>query len=167
MASTVPLVREYAFVIPRLKLGIEQDSLTSIAIFCRYGSTKDVFPIGGLVDIGETAIAAGSRYCRQLVNFVIKHEQMCLFKVLDAVLDLNPVRINMYILDFKGGSFPTVYRTKDGASVLANTVEALGNKALDDVDDDIFPPPIISTTLWGKPDEAFIYVWYGSFDKTL
>jgi hypothetical protein len=111
MASTVPLVREYAFVIPRLKLGIEQDSLTSIAIFCRYGSTKDVFPIGGLVDIGETAIAAGSRYCRQLVNFVIKPEQLCLFKVLDAVLDLNPVRINMYILDFKGGSTVTEQRT--------------------------------------------------------
>ena len=167
MASTVPLVREYAFVIPRLKLGIEQDSLTSIAIFCRYGSTKDVFPIGGLVDIGETAIAAGSRYCRQLVNFVIKPEQLCLFKVLDAVLDLNPVRINMYILDFKGGSFPTVYRTKDGASLLAKTVEALGNKALDDVDDDVFPPSLISTTLWGKPDEAFIYDWYGSFEKAL
>jgi hypothetical protein len=43
----------------------------------------------------------------------------------------------------------------------------LGNKALDDVDDDVFSPPIISTTIWGKHDEAFIYDWYGSFDKSL
>ena len=112
MASTVPLVREYVFVIPRLKLGIVQNSLTSIAIFCRYGSTKDVFPIGGLVDIGETAIATGSRYCRQLVNFIIKPEHLCLFKVLDAVLDLNPVKINMYIVDSDFNSGSTVYRTK-------------------------------------------------------
>ncbi len=150
MASTVPLVREYAFVVLRLNMGIEQNSLTSLAIFCRYGSTKDVFHVGGLVDIGETAIAAGSIYCRQLINFVVKPEQLCLFKVLDAILDLNPIRINMCILDVKVGSFPTVYRTQDAASQLANTVEALGNKALDDVDDDVFPPPVISTILWGN-----------------
>ena len=94
MASTVPLVREYAFVILRLKTGTVQSSLTSSAIFCRYGSTKDVFPIGGLVDIGESAIVAGSRYRRQLINFVLtSHEQLCLFKVLDAISDPNPVRI--------------------------------------------------------------------------
>jgi hypothetical protein len=45
-------------------------------------------------------------------------------------------------------------------------VDALGNKPLDDVDDDVFPPPVISTTLWGKHDEAFIYDRYGSADKT-
>ncbi len=105
MASTIPLVREYAVVVLRLKVGTEQSSLTSSAIFGRYGSSKDVFPIGGLVDIGESAIVAGSRYCRQLIHFVLRSlEQLCLFKVLDAILDLNPVRINMYILDVKVGS---------------------------------------------------------------
>ena len=159
MASTIPLVREYAFVVLRLKMGMEHSSLTSSAIFCRYGSTKDVFPIGGLVDIGESAIVAGSRYCRQLINFVLTSPaQLCLFKVLDAILDLNRVRINMYILDVKVGSLSTVYKIQQCASQLANTVEALGNKALDDVDDDVFPPPVISTILWGKHDEAFI-VW--------
>ena len=145
------MVREYAFVVLRLKMGIEQSSLTSSAIFCRYGSTKDVFPIGGLVDIGETAIAAGSRYCRQLVNFVLTSpEQLCLFRVLDGIFDLIPVRISMYILDVKVGSLSTVYRTQHCASQLANIVDALGNNYLDDVDDYVFPPPIISTTLWGK-----------------
>jgi hypothetical protein len=96
MASTVTLVREYAFMVFRLKVGMEQSFVTSSAIFCRYGSTKDVFPIGGLVDIGESAIVAGSRYCRQLISFVLNSpEQLCLFKVFDAILDVNPVRINM------------------------------------------------------------------------
>ncbi len=105
IASIVLLVREYAFVVLRLKTGIEHNFLTSSAIFCRYGSTKDVFPIGGLVDIGETAIAAGSRYCRQLFYFVLTSpEQLCLFKVLDGILDLIPVRISMYILNVKVGS---------------------------------------------------------------
>ena len=94
MASTIPLVREYAFVVLRLKMGTEKSSLTSSAIFCRYGSTKDVFPIGGLVDIGESVIVAGSRYCRQLINFVLKSpEELYLFKALDGILDLNLVRI--------------------------------------------------------------------------
>ena len=139
MASTVPLVREYAFVVLRLKMGMEQSSLTSSAIFCRYGSTKDVFPSGGLVHIGESAIVAGSRYCRQLINFVLKSpEQLCLFKILDAILDLYPVKINMYILDVKVGSLSTIYKTQHCASQLANIVDALGNNSLDDVDDYVF-----------------------------
>ena len=59
MASTVPLVLEYAFVGLRLKMDIKQNSLTSSAIFCRYGDTNEVFPIGGLVPFGETPIGAG------------------------------------------------------------------------------------------------------------
>ena len=66
MASTIPLVREYAYVVLRLKMGMEQNSWTTSSILCRYGDTNDVFPIGRLVDIGETPIAAGSRYCRYL-----------------------------------------------------------------------------------------------------
>ena len=56
MASTAPLVREYAFVGLRLKMDIQQNSLTSSAMLCRYGDTNDVFPIVGLVDIDETPI---------------------------------------------------------------------------------------------------------------
>ncbi len=61
----------------------------------------------------------------------------------------------------------TVYKTQHCASQLANIVDALGNNSLDGVDDYVFPPPVISTTLWGKNDEAFIYDWYGSVDKPL
>jgi hypothetical protein len=149
-------------------MGMEQNSLTSSVILCRYGDTDDVFPIGGLVDIGETPIAAGSRYCRQQINFVFKSpDQLCLFKVIDSVIDLNPIRINMFILDVRGNSLTTLYRTRHCASQLANAVNTLSNNLLDDVDDYVFPPPIISTTIWGKYDEALIYDWYGAIDKTL
>ena len=59
MASIAPLVREYAFVGLRLKMDIQQNSLTSSAILCLYGDTNDVAPIGGLAAIGETPIANG------------------------------------------------------------------------------------------------------------
>ena len=70
--STVTLVSEYVFVVIHSKMGIKQNSLTSLVILCRYGNTKDVFPIGGLVDIGETPIATGSRYRLQLIDFFVK-----------------------------------------------------------------------------------------------
>jgi hypothetical protein len=70
MTSTVLLVLEYAYVLLRLKMDKQLNSSTSSAILCRYGGTKDVFPIGGLVDIGETPIATGSRYYCRLANFV-------------------------------------------------------------------------------------------------
>ena len=108
-------------------------------------------PIGGLVDIGEAPIATVLRYCRKQINFVFKSpRRLCLFKVLDGVMDFTPVRINMFILYVKGGSLSTLYITRDCASHLANTVDALGNNILDNVDDYVFPPLIISTTIWKK-----------------
>ena len=66
------------------------------------GILKDVFPIGGLVAIGETPIAAGSRYYRRLINFVLKlHDHLCLFRVLKGLKNLIHVRILLYILDVK------------------------------------------------------------------
>jgi uncharacterized membrane protein len=79
MASTVPLVREYTFIVRRFKMGIKQNLVTCYVIICRYGNTNDVFPIGGLVYIGEMPIAAGSHYCCQLINFLLKpRERLCL-----------------------------------------------------------------------------------------
>ncbi len=72
MASTVPLVLEYAFVGLRLKNDMQHIFLTSLAILCCYGDMNDVLPINGLVDIGETLIATDSRHYRKLVNFVLK-----------------------------------------------------------------------------------------------
>ena len=85
-----------------LKMDILQNSLTSSAILCRYEDTNDVCPIGGLVDIGETPIASGSRYYRQLINFVLKlHDRLCLARVLKGLDDLMSFRISLYILDIK------------------------------------------------------------------
>ena len=89
-----------------MKMGIRQNSLTSSTILCRYGDTKDVFPIGGLVAIGGTPIATGSRYYRRLINFVLKlHDHLCLFRVLKGLKDLMLVRITLYILDVKDECF--------------------------------------------------------------
>ena len=126
MASTYPLVREYAYVVPRLKMGMHQKSLTSSAILWLYGDTNDVFPIGGLVDISETSIAAASRYCRQLIIFVVKpHDHLCLFQVLKGLNDIMLVRFSMYILDVKAECLiTTLCRTRQCASELAKTMDA-------------------------------------------
>ena len=58
MASTIPLVRDYAFVVLRFRICIKYNSLTSFVILCRYVNTKNMFPIG------RTPIATDSRYCR-------------------------------------------------------------------------------------------------------
>ena len=60
MASTVPLAWEYAFVMLHLEMDIKHNSLTSSMILCRYGIAKNVCPIDGLVDIGETTITTCS-----------------------------------------------------------------------------------------------------------
>ena len=111
MASTAPLVLEYAlFVGLRLKMDMLQNSLTSSAILCRYGDMNDVFPIGGLVNIGETPIATDSRHCRQLVNFVFKpHDHFCLFRVIKGLKDLMLVRISLYNLDIKAECLIMLY----------------------------------------------------------
>jgi len=110
MASTVPLLLEHAYVLLRKKMNTQHHSLTSSAILCRHGDTNDVFPIGGLVDIGETPIAAGSRYYRQLINFVLKpHDRLCLFRVLKGLKDLMFVRILLYILDVKAEYLTMLY----------------------------------------------------------
>jgi hypothetical protein len=49
--STV--VRDYAYIVCRLKFDKESNYHPS-SLFCHYGATNDIFPIGGLVDIGET-----------------------------------------------------------------------------------------------------------------
>ena len=64
------------------------------------------FLFGGLVAIGETPIAAGSRYYRRLILFVLKlHDHLCLFRVLKGLKDLMLVRITLYFLDVKAECF--------------------------------------------------------------
>ena len=55
MASSVPLVPIYIYVVIRLKMAESVDnSLVGRTLLCHYGETNDVFPIGGLVQPGET-----------------------------------------------------------------------------------------------------------------
>ena len=83
---------------------MRQNTLTSSALLFRYGDTNDVFPIGGLVAIGETPIVADSRHIHQLVNFVRKpHDNLWLFRVLKRPKKFMPSRISMYFLDVKAG----------------------------------------------------------------
>ena len=85
-------------------MDMQHNFLTFSAILCRYGDTNDVFPIGGLVDIGETPIAAESRRYRHLVNFVLKpHDHLCLFQILKGLKHLMPRKISIHILDVKAG----------------------------------------------------------------
>ena len=61
-----------------------------------------MFPIGGLVAIGETPIAFGSRYYRRLILFVLRlHDHLSSFRVLKELKDLMHVRVTLYILDVK------------------------------------------------------------------
>ena len=85
-------------------MDMQHNLLPSSTMLCRYGETNDVFPIGGLVDIGETPIAADSRHYHQQVKFVLKlHDHLWLSRVLKGLKDLMPSRISMYILDVKAG----------------------------------------------------------------
>jgi hypothetical protein len=90
-----------------------------------------------------------------------------LFKVIDGIKDLVPIRIFMYILDVKFGSLDMIYRTRYGAAELANTVNSLREKVLDDIDDYSFPSSIVSNAIWGREDEAVIHHWNGIVDKPL
>jgi hypothetical protein len=72
MASFVPLVPNYVYVVNRLKMAESVNSLVGTILFCHYGETSDIFPIGGLVQPIETFIAATIRHCRHLVNFRIE-----------------------------------------------------------------------------------------------
>ena len=49
MASSVPLVPNYVYVVIRLKITGSVNSLAYMTLLCHYGETNDIFPIGGLV----------------------------------------------------------------------------------------------------------------------
>ena len=54
MASSVPLVPNYVYVVIRLKMTESVNSLVGTTLLYHYGETNDVFPIGGLVQPGKT-----------------------------------------------------------------------------------------------------------------
>ena len=95
--STV--VRDYAYIICRLKFDKESNYHPS-SLFCHYGDTNDVFPIGGLVDIDETPIAAILRYLRELTSFrLARNFPMFLCNVISGFKEHEPIKINLYVTD--------------------------------------------------------------------
>jgi hypothetical protein len=81
-ASTVPSVRDYVYIVCRLKFTADIKSLAPSSMFCHYGHTNDVFPIGGLVDIGETPIVAILRYLHELAGFRLANGFPCFLAIL-------------------------------------------------------------------------------------
>jgi hypothetical protein len=67
MASIVPSIPNYVFVIIRLKMSQSTNALYG-GLLCHHGISDDAYPIGGLVESDETLIANAIRHSRHLVN---------------------------------------------------------------------------------------------------
>ncbi len=100
MASTSPSVRGYIYIICRLKFTEDIKSLAPSSLFCHYGETNDLFPIGGLVDIDETPIAASLRHLRELAGFRLAYGlPMFPCNSIDGYKDREPIRVRLYVTD--------------------------------------------------------------------
>jgi hypothetical protein len=85
MASTIPLVPEYVYVIVRLKMSVEDHSCTPAVMVCHYGDTKDVLRVGGLVLPNETLVACALQPCIRLAWLHISiHKRIYLHHVCDG-----------------------------------------------------------------------------------
>ncbi len=67
MASAVPSMPNYVFVIIRLKMSQSISALFG-GLLCHHGFSDDVYPIGGLVKHDESLMANDIRHCRHRVN---------------------------------------------------------------------------------------------------
>jgi hypothetical protein len=104
MASSVPLVPNYVYVVIRLKMAESDNFLVGMTLLCHYGETNDIFPIGGLTQPCETLIVAVIRHCRHMVNFRIEqNDRLHIAKELNGFLDNEPVKITILITDILCG----------------------------------------------------------------
>jgi len=99
MASSVPLVPNYVYVAIRLKMAENINSLVGSTLLCHYGETHDVFPIGGLVQSGETLTTATIRHCLHLVNLfrIEQNDRLYIAKELDGFMDHEPIKIFIFL----------------------------------------------------------------------
>ena len=126
MASTVPFVRDYAYIIVRLKFTEDIKSLAPSSLFCHYGDTNDAFPIGGLVDIGETPIAAVLRYLRELAGIrLARHFPMFLCNIIAGYKEHETIKIHVFVTDILWDELK--YRNNYHALTLGNEIK--DNKA--------------------------------------
>ncbi len=123
MASKITFVRGYAFIIVRLKFTEDIKSLAPNSLFCHYGDTNDVFPIGGIVDIGETPIAAILRYLRKLAGFRLAcNSPMFLCNAIAGYKEHKTIKINLFVIDVLWDHLK--YRNNYHALTLGNKIIA-------------------------------------------
>ena len=72
MASSVPLVPNYVYVLIGLKMAESINSRVGTTLLCHYGETNNVVPICGLVQPSVTLIVESIRHCRHMANFRIE-----------------------------------------------------------------------------------------------
>ncbi len=100
MASAVPYAHDYAFIIVRLKFTEDIKSLAPSSLFCHYGDSNNVFPIGVLLGIGETPIATILRHLRELAGFrLARNFPMFLCNVLSGYKEHEPIKIGLFVAD--------------------------------------------------------------------
>jgi len=78
-----------------LKAAENINGLVGTTLLCHHGETNDFFPIGGLVQSGETLASASTRHCRHLVNFRIEqNDRLYIVKSLNGFKDHKLVKKN-------------------------------------------------------------------------
>jgi hypothetical protein len=112
MASAVPSANEYVYIIVRLKFTEDSKSLAPSSLFCHYGDSNDVYPIGGLVGIGKTPIAAVLRYLRELAGFrLARNFPLFICNVNSGYKEHEPIKINLFVTDVLWDHLNTVTAT--------------------------------------------------------
>jgi hypothetical protein len=171
MASSVPPVPNYVYVLIRLKMSDTVNSLVAGTLVCHYGETNDAFLVGGLVKPGETLMASAIRHCQHLVNFSLSRtDRLYLAKVLNGFIDHEPVVISIYIIDVAFSRFH--WRARHHTPALAVAVTDSMNEAVVALEQlpgpvpPVEPPTSFSTEICGIHDEFSIYHWDSYSDKS-
>ena len=98
MASAVPSAHDYVYIIVRLKFTEDIKSLFPNSLLCHYGDSNDVFPIRGLVGIGETPIAIVLRYLRELLGFrLARNFPIFICNVISGYKEHDPFNISLCV----------------------------------------------------------------------
>jgi hypothetical protein len=99
MASRVPFIRGYAYILIRVQFTKGKLTPTSL-LFCHYGETNYVYHIRGLVRLDETPIAAILRFLRQLAGFrPARSFPMFLCNVIGGYKNHEPIKIILHNSD--------------------------------------------------------------------
>jgi hypothetical protein len=162
MASAVPPVPNYVYILIRLKTLDTVNSLVADTLICYYGNTNDASLVGGLVKPGETLMASAIRHCRRLVNFhLAPNDRLYVAKVLNGFVDHELVTIYVFIIYVPFGRFNR--RARHHTPALAVFVTDSINEAVVALEQLPGPIPHIehptsfTTEIYGTSDEFSIY----------